>query len=402
MLLASLFIWSISSLISLPPLFPGFDTLDESLDEKSDKFVNLQKDFFEVTKGLKTCGAQIEKIDKFVDDGKKSTKFFRELPMKNEAYRSNSSSLSFMSTKSSLQDKVMDGAKIREVSFVEEAQNNSDVFANANLKHLPNHRKSLFNSRDLTCQLSDEPRYVIYSALGSFYIPLVILVFAYLKVYTATKSRLRKRAKMGKKLLMNVKKQNCAKTIVNSKKKFSFEEKSCQKHCVLKKFDLKSEFEVDNKVCEKKNVITDLENLRFSQPWKVSQPNSINKIYFERTETDVLNAPRDRVTQLPPPPAFESTSLKIQNFSNFFQKKYSTKSNKIAISDVNDCLSDISYNVTITNATTTTATNTTTATTTNGTTATITNATTATPLPPLPPPPPLPPLPPPLLQQVKK
>ncbi|ESN90366.1 hypothetical protein HELRODRAFT_70983, partial [Helobdella robusta] len=66
----------------------------------------------------------------------------------------------------------------------------------------PKHRMSLYSSVDLTCELIDDPSYVIYSASGSFFIPLIIMIFVYVNVYLATKSRLRRRAKMGKKLLL--------------------------------------------------------------------------------------------------------------------------------------------------------------------------------------------------------
>lgn len=46
---------------------------------------------------------------------------------------------------------------------------------------------------DTPCQLTSEPGYVIYSSLGSFFIPLIIMTIVYIKIYLAAKRRLRKR-----------------------------------------------------------------------------------------------------------------------------------------------------------------------------------------------------------------
>lgn len=46
---------------------------------------------------------------------------------------------------------------------------------------------------DTPCQLTSEPGYVVYSSLGSFFIPLVIMTIVYIKIYVAARQRLRKR-----------------------------------------------------------------------------------------------------------------------------------------------------------------------------------------------------------------
>uniref|UniRef100_A0A2H1WAD4 Octopamine receptor n=1 Tax=Spodoptera frugiperda TaxID=7108 RepID=A0A2H1WAD4_SPOFR len=46
---------------------------------------------------------------------------------------------------------------------------------------------------DTPCQLTSEPGYVVYSSLGSFFIPLVIMTLVYIKIYIAARQRLRKR-----------------------------------------------------------------------------------------------------------------------------------------------------------------------------------------------------------------
>ena len=44
----------------------------------------------------------------------------------------------------------------------------------------------------LSLQLSEELGYVLYSALGSFYIPSCIMVFVYIRIYYAAKARARR------------------------------------------------------------------------------------------------------------------------------------------------------------------------------------------------------------------
>ena len=48
---------------------------------------------------------------------------------------------------------------------------------------------------DTPCKLSEEKSYVMYSASGSFFIPLIIMTVVYFKIFKATRRRLRDRAK---------------------------------------------------------------------------------------------------------------------------------------------------------------------------------------------------------------
>ncbi|XP_053954493.1 tyramine/octopamine receptor [Anastrepha ludens] len=48
------------------------------------------------------------------------------------------------------------------------------------------------------CELTSNRGYVIYSSLGSFFIPLVIMTLVYFEIYIATRRRLRERAKASK------------------------------------------------------------------------------------------------------------------------------------------------------------------------------------------------------------
>lgn len=52
--------------------------------------------------------------------------------------------------------------------------------------------KWLFNIHSFLLQLSEDIGYVVYSALGSFYIPSCIMVFVYIRIYFAAKARARR------------------------------------------------------------------------------------------------------------------------------------------------------------------------------------------------------------------
>ncbi|XP_055594281.1 tyramine receptor 1 [Uranotaenia lowii] len=53
-------------------------------------------------------------------------------------------------------------------------------------------------SSEFPCQLTSNQGYVIYSSLGSFFIPLVIMTIVYIEIYIATRRRLRERAQASK------------------------------------------------------------------------------------------------------------------------------------------------------------------------------------------------------------
>ncbi|TMW47364.1 hypothetical protein DOY81_007558 [Sarcophaga bullata] len=48
------------------------------------------------------------------------------------------------------------------------------------------------------CELNSDPGYVIYSSLGSFFIPLIIMATVYIEIFIATRRRLRERAQAAK------------------------------------------------------------------------------------------------------------------------------------------------------------------------------------------------------------
>jgi len=52
----------------------------------------------------------------------------------------------------------------------------------------------LYDDSTQQCQLTNDRGFVVYSAAGSFYIPLALMTFVYVKIYVATRRRLRARA----------------------------------------------------------------------------------------------------------------------------------------------------------------------------------------------------------------
>ncbi|KAJ8937479.1 hypothetical protein NQ314_011869 [Rhamnusium bicolor] len=62
------------------------------------------------------------------------------------------------------------------------------------------------------CKLTERQGYVIYSSLGSFFIPLFIMTIVYVEIFIATKRRLRERAQASK---INLSKNQC--TLANNK-----------------------------------------------------------------------------------------------------------------------------------------------------------------------------------------
>ena len=71
-------------------------------------------------------------------------------------------------------------------------------------------------SGDTPCQLTANQGYVIYSSLGSFFIPLIIMTIVYIEIYIATRRRLRERAKASKMNAMALKSNFTTKTVENT------------------------------------------------------------------------------------------------------------------------------------------------------------------------------------------
>jgi hypothetical protein len=78
-------------------------------------------------------------------------------------------------------------------------------------------------STQLICYISKDKSYRFYSSFGTFYIPLIIMTFVYIRIYLETKKRLGERAKAAKKLANSIASSsgsNNHKNKNNNKKKF--------------------------------------------------------------------------------------------------------------------------------------------------------------------------------------
>ena len=88
-----------------------------------------------------------------------------------------------------------------------------------NNKSIKNHNNTE-NTPELICYISKDKSYRFYSSFGTFYIPLIIMTFVYLRIYLETKKRLGERAKAAKKLANSIAKSSSeskTKTIKNGK-----------------------------------------------------------------------------------------------------------------------------------------------------------------------------------------
>lgn len=63
----------------------------------------------------------------------------------------------------------------------------------------------VFDSEKHPCMLNSNPGYRVYSALGSFFIPLIIMTIVYVEIFVATRRRLRERARASRINAMNSK-----------------------------------------------------------------------------------------------------------------------------------------------------------------------------------------------------
>lgn len=62
----------------------------------------------------------------------------------------------------------------------------------------------VFDSEKHPCTLNSNPGYRVYSALGSFFIPLIIMSIVYIEIFIATRRRLRERARASRINAMNL------------------------------------------------------------------------------------------------------------------------------------------------------------------------------------------------------
>lgn len=54
--------------------------------------------------------------------------------------------------------------------------------------------------QEIVCDIPTDKLYRFYSSSGTFFVPLIVMTFVYVRIYTETKRRLRERARMAQKL----------------------------------------------------------------------------------------------------------------------------------------------------------------------------------------------------------
>ncbi len=97
------------------------------------------------------------------------------------------------------------------------------------------------------CVLSDDLGYIIYSTLGSFYIPLIIMVIVYIKIYLAARARARRTLKKEKP--KSALPQSNPKPVDNGK--HSTDKKTPMPPTTTTSFTAPQKVPADNKVCSK-------------------------------------------------------------------------------------------------------------------------------------------------------
>lgn len=82
-------------------------------------------------------------------------------------------------------------------------------------------QNSTLTTNEIVCDIPHDKLYRFYSSSGTFFVPLLIMTFVYVRIYLETKRRLHERAKAAKKLAKSVANSSSAVPIVNKKKKLS-------------------------------------------------------------------------------------------------------------------------------------------------------------------------------------
>ena len=82
-------------------------------------------------------------------------------------------------------------------------------------------QNSTLTNNEIVCDIPHDKLYRFYSSSGTFFVPLLIMTFVYVRIYLETKRRLHERAKAAKKLAKSVANSSSAAPIVNKKKRMS-------------------------------------------------------------------------------------------------------------------------------------------------------------------------------------
>lgn len=157
------------------------------------------------------------------------------------------------------------------------------------------------------CMLTQKRSYVIYSSLGSFFIPLIIMTIVYIEIFVATRRRLRERAQASKINAMALKSNMTARTIEHTthnsgsggdreRESISSElnhQMDCEDGNILNSKDLKRKRKKDKKKMTKDSVKDhkNKDKQKSSQMLTISNENSVTDVQNENDNNENDNSP---------------------------------------------------------------------------------------------------------------
>lgn len=163
---------------------------------------------------------------------------------------------------------------------------------------------------DTPCQLTSNQGYVIYSSLGSFFIPLIIMTIVYIEIYVATRRRLRERAQASKINAMALKTNMTVKTIdptTNNSGSGERERESISSELnhndqagisdgSLSSKDLKRKKKKDKKKMTKDSVkdLKDKQNIQIP----ISDDNSVTDVHEHDNKQQIEHEPKASVIEI--------------------------------------------------------------------------------------------------------
>lgn len=161
------------------------------------------------------------------------------------------------------------------------------------------------------CKLTERKGYVVYSSLGSFYIPLFIMTVVYVEIFVATKRRLRERAQASKISEISKNQTTVNKNRANQdRESISSETNHNEPHALEANGEKKAKKKQKKPKRKKKNVILRGEN----DSGNHLKPILINEDSFtDNAETSSLS---QRKNSINPPQVIENKSSVIINVSS--------------------------------------------------------------------------------------
>ena len=145
-----------------------------------------------------------------------------------------------------------------------------------------------------SCDISKDKSYRFFSSMCTFYIPLVIMSFVYLRIYLETKKRLGERAKAAKKLANSIANSSCSSNILKKNSKISNRYLLFYSflNCKTKKGNIKKNIlnNNDNNKSLEISLKNNSNNNRKNNTSFTSSIHKANENRFDSTETEVAQS----------------------------------------------------------------------------------------------------------------